>query len=53
MVKVLEVDKELRKISLTMEKEEHDFRTDLNKIKEEQENKFNSKGTMADLFKGF
>jgi len=53
IVKILEVDSDSGKISLTMEKEEYDYRNDLNKIKEEQKNNTESKGSMADLFKDY
>ncbi len=53
MVRILEIDKDSGRISLTLEKEKEDFKKDLNKIKEEQEEQLQSKGTMADLFNGF
>lgn len=52
-VRILELDKNAKKISLTMEEEKYDFNKDLNKIKEEQSEILQSNGTMADLFKDF
>jgi len=53
MVRILDVDKVSKKISLTMEEEEYDYNQDLNNIKKDQEALISSKGTMADLLKGF
>jgi len=50
-VRILELDRESGKISLTMEEAKYDFNEDLNKIKKEQEKLLQSQGTMADLFK--
>ncbi len=52
-VRILEIDKESGRISLTMEEEKQDFNRDLKKIKKEQDELFKNKGTMADLFKDF
>jgi small subunit ribosomal protein S1 len=49
-VRVLEVDEENRRISLTMEKEEKDYSQDLQRLKREQENSVKSSSSqLADL----
>ncbi len=50
-VRVLEIDMENRRISLTMEKEEKDFSKDLEKLKKDQEDESQSSTShMANLF---
>ncbi|MCP4213429.1 MAG: S1 RNA-binding domain-containing protein [bacterium] len=49
-VRVMEIDSDNKKISLTMEKEEGDFSRDLAKLKKEQDAQSPSQGQMSNLF---